>query len=132
MENKIELLHYYEDQWKYRNTHYWKLVFKDVYIGVIVILLPHLCGALGITPSERLSPLFFSIGGVVISAVFGYLLMCESARMGATQAVVRRLISEIGEGQYDPPRVKRIYTAPLAVIIPICIFLFHLFLAVVY
>lgn len=132
MESKKELLRYYDEQWKYRNTHYWKLVNRDIYIGIIVILFPYLCEYLGIVASATLSPLFFSITGVVISALFTYLLLCENSRIVAVRSVVNRLVADIGENQYIPPRVKKVFRVPLANIIPFAILIFHLLLALLY
>ena len=132
MESKKELLRYYDEQWKYRNTHYWKLVNRDIYIGIIVILVPYLCEYLGIVASATLSPLFFSITGVVISALFTYLLLCENSRIVAVRSVVNRLVADIGENQYIPPRVKKVFRVPLANIIPFAILIFHLLLALLY
>ena len=132
MEEKKVLLSYYDEQWKYRNSHYWKLVSKDIYFGIIVILFPNLCQYLGITASASLSPLFFSIAGVVISALFGYLLLCESARISAVKSVVNKLVAEIGNNKYSPPRVDKVYRVPLAKIIPFAILIFHILLAVLY
>ena len=132
MENKKELLRYYDEQWKYRNTHYWKLVNRDIYIGIIVILFPYLCEYLGIVASATLSPLFFSVTGVVISALFTYLLLCENSRIVAVRSVVNKLVADIGENQYIPPRVKKVFRVPLANIIPFAIFIFHLLLALLY
>ena len=132
MENKKELLRYYDEQWKYRNTHYWKLVNRDIYIGIIVILFPYLCEYLGIVASATLSPLFFSVTGVVISALFTYLLLCENSRIVAVRSVVNKLVADIGENQYIPPRVKKVFRVPLANIIPFAILIFHLLLALLY
>ena len=132
MESKIELLHYYEEQWKYRNTHYWKLVNKDIYIGIIVIIFPYLCEYLGVIASASLSPLFFSITGVIISALFSYLLLCENSRIVAVRSMINKLIREIGHNNYSPPRVHKIFRVPLAYVIPFFILLFHLLLAILY
>lgn len=130
--DKFELLHYYEEQWKYRNTHYWKLVNKDVYIGIVIIVFPHLSEHLGVSASSKLSQVFFSIAGVIISALFSYLLLCESARISCIRCVINKLVSEIGDGMYIPPNVKRLFHVPLAYIIPLFIFLFHILLAILY
>ncbi len=132
MDRKVELLHYYDEQWKYRNTHYWKLISKDIYIGIIVIMFPYLCEYLGVVASDSLSPLFFSIAGVVISGLFCYLLLCENSRMVAIRKVINQLIGEIGEHQYSPPRVHSAFRVPLANIIPFVILIFHALLAILY
>ena len=132
MQNKFELLKYYQDQWKYRNTHYWKLVNRHLTFGIMVILLPSLCDYLGIVRSDTLSPWVFSVAGIVVSAMFVYLLLCETDRARCMSGVLYKLINEIGEGEYNPGEVRGIFKVKLAYVIPFAIFLFHVLLAVFY
>lgn len=132
MNEKIELLKYYESQWKYRNTHYWNLVIKDIYVGIIIILFPYLTSVLGVEPSRQLTPLILSVLGVIISMVFSYLLLCENARMIETRKVILKLINDIGGEAYTPKKVNLIFRTPIAKMIPFAVLLFHILLALLY
>ena len=149
MEEKKELLKHYADEWKYRNTHYWKLISKHLYFGVIVIMFPYLGEYLGILSSASLSPLFFQIAGVVVSALFCYLLLCENARMNRTgrmvwtilEPLVQQLNTEKKEragqaaldGKYkDLSKIPSAFKLPLGYIIPVVILIFHILLAILY
>lgn len=130
-EEKDKLLKYYEGQWTYRNTHYWKLVTKDVLIGIIIILFPKLCGYFKMESPDEAIRYLFPIVGVVVSFLFTYLLLCESARMTAVSNVKNKLISDINSN-YVAEKVKRIYRINLSKVIPFSIFAFHIIVAVIY
>ncbi len=132
MNEKIELLNYFEGQWKYRNTHYWNLVIKDVYIGIIIILFPYLSSALGIKPSANLTHDILCVLGIIVSAIFTYLLLCENARIIETRKVIIRLVKDIGGGVYNPQKVHFIYRTPIAKVIPFAILIFHVLLTLLY
>jgi len=132
MNEKIELLNYFESQWKYRNTHYWNLVIKDIYIGIIIILFPYLSSALGIEPSANLTPAILSTLGIIVSVIFSYLLLCENARIIETRKVIIQLVTDIGGGVYTPQKVHFIYRTPIAKVIPFAVLIFHVLLTLLY
>lgn len=131
-DKRVELLNYYADQWKYRNTHYWSLVIKDIYVCVIIILFPYLTNAINIAPSTNLDNNFFSHFGIIVSVIFTYLLLCENSRIVETRKVILKLIADIGEKKYMPKRVHPAFRTPLAKVIPFAILIFHICLAKFY
>ena len=131
-DEKKALLEYYADQYKYRNTHYWRLVVKDVIICCIIILFPYLTDKLEIQASSTFSETSFRIIGMLISILFTYLLLAESSRMKAQKERITALIQDIGKNNYNEVNVPRAYKLNISYWIPFVILLFHLLIAISY
>lgn len=131
-DEKKALLEYYADQYKYRNTHYWRLVVEDIIICCILILFPYLTDKLGIQASSTISEISFRILGIFVSILFTYLLLAEGSRMKAQKKSILALIQDIGKNNYNEVNVPRAYRLNISYWIPFVILLFHLLIAISY
>jgi hypothetical protein len=132
LEKQKALLDYYREQYQYRHKHFWSLITKHIFICAIIIIFPYLTSKFEIEPSTHICWMLYRIAGVIISALFVYLLLCESARMRAHGKAIKLIINEIGGGKYEYPTVEPAFRISISVVLPFVVLVFHILLAILY
>lgn len=79
----MELMKYYQDEFKMRQKHFWELLIKLFTLDTIVSLLPFAKAIAGIELTDSLSHALyiFPIVGIMIAVLSGLLLHAEAKRI---------------------------------------------------
>ena len=80
-------------------------------------------------PETKIPLCLFPCTGIVVSALFTYLLLAEAERMLRQADVITKILEKM---DYIPERVSNLYRVPLAKYIPYAILVFHIIVACTY
>lgn len=77
---QIELLKYYQDEWKFRHTHFWNLVVKFFVINIIVCYAPYVSEYLNVRYPGGILDLCCIGCGALLAFISCYILFEEAKR----------------------------------------------------
>ena len=80
-------------------------------------------------PKTKIPLWLFPCTGIVVSALFTYLLLAEAERMLRQSDVISKILIKM---DYVPERVSKLYKVPLAKCMPYAILVFHIIVACTY
>lgn len=95
----MELMKYYQDEFKMRQKHFWDLLIKLFTLDTVVSLMPFVKAIAGIQLADSLSHALyiFPIVGILIAAFSGLLLNAEARRLSAVNQAKYRQNEELPE-----------------------------------
>ena len=87
--NTLEIMEYYQEEFKYRHEHYWNILFKMFIFNVIIIILPITSQAMGFTLSDASTKfgVIFPILGIFIAYLTKIILEDEAKKISAVNKV---------------------------------------------
>lgn len=76
----VKILNYYQDEWKFRQTHFWNLAIKMFTLNLIITMLPFVSSIGGMAIISRIPPYAFLIAAIIISLIELFVLLAEGIR----------------------------------------------------
>ncbi len=105
----IQLYATYEKEWEYRDSSFWNIYFKILFMEITINLVPFLYKEY----CEDVVPLvLFPIVGIILNFVFLYILLAVNSRYVAIGKALRR-INDMLEKQYRREVVPGIFNRRL-------------------
>lgn len=132
LDNKNNILfmtEHYSKEWMYRHEHYWKMVTKYTILCTAIIFMPYLSN-IGIELPNQNNSIFFSVVGIILSAIFGFYLWNEAARLDSVGSKLYELVKDLPSGKRK--EFPKIFKMKISYCVPFVIFCFHLFIAIMY
>lgn len=88
----IQMLSYFQEEWRYRHQHFWKLLLLFFSFNLVITLLPFISGAFGVSWNFRSIPsVLFPVVGMGISALSYWILREEGRKLQAVAAAKYRI-----------------------------------------
>ena len=95
VDNNIEILKIYYDEFKYRHQHYWMIFFRSSAAILLLILSPFIYGEKVKSIGNLI--LFLPVFGIILSIVSYFLLDAEYRRLNAVNETMKSLRNRIGK-----------------------------------
>ncbi len=76
----VKMLNYYQDEWKFRQTHFWNLAIRMFTLNLIITMLPFVNSIGGMVMINRIPPYAFLIAAIIISLIELFILLAEGIR----------------------------------------------------
>lgn len=110
----IAMLNYFQNEWIYRHTHFWKIAIKLFLFNSIVTILPYVSTAFGVAIHvDNFNPYLFPILGFIITFVTFYILNDESKKLTAVGQTKYRINGAMEEKYRYLNYTDKSETAPL-------------------
>ena len=95
VDNNIEILKIYYDEFKYRHQHYWMIFFRSSAAILLLILSPFIYGEKVKSIGNLI--LFLPVFAIILSIVSYFLLDAEYRRLNAVNETMKSLRNRIGK-----------------------------------
>jgi hypothetical protein len=76
----VKILNYYQDEWKFSQTHFWNLAIKMFTLNLIITILPFVSSVGGMVMVNQIPPYVFLIAAIIISLTELFILLAEGIR----------------------------------------------------
>lgn len=130
--NTLKMLDYFQQEWLYRHQHFWTISIKLFLFNLVVIMLPFISGAFGITfDLQKIPSLIFPLIGISLAIACYLLTKGEAKRLDEVAGVKYKINKHMDKiYQYKKYKETNSNKTKLVNLIPIGILVFQIILAI--
>lgn len=123
----IQLYTAYEKEWEYRDSSFWNIYFKILFMEVTINLVPFIYKEYC---ADIIPLVIFPIVGLVLNFVFLYVLLSANSRYVAVGKSLKR-INDLLDEQYRREEVKGIFSKRLLYFVIYTTFILMIILSII-